>query len=117
MIELCVEFKIKMLKNKYNLENSNDKIRFLKEITRILSEVDNKIEREIYIDKISSQYNISKEAIYAEVNKESYKENVNEKVLDHVVVLIHFHLLQTFLNEQSLLLMTLLNHLQQIGPL
>ncbi len=75
-----VEFKIKMLKNKYNLENANDKIRFLKEITKILSNVENKIEREIYIDKVSEQYNISKEAIYAEVNKVSYKE-INEKIL------------------------------------
>lgn len=76
-----VEFKIKMLKNKYNLENANDKIRFLKEITQILSGVENKIEREIYIDKISTQYNISKEAIYAEVNKSSYKADANENVL------------------------------------
>ena len=37
-----VEFKIKMIKNKYNIENSSDKIRFLKEITKILSEVENK---------------------------------------------------------------------------
>ena len=50
-----VEFKIKMLKNKYNLENANDKIRFLKEITQILSSVDNKIEREIYIDHIADR--------------------------------------------------------------
>lgn len=76
-----VEFKIKMLKNKYNLENANDKIRFLKEITQILSGVENKIEREIYIDKIASQYNISKEAIYAEVNKSSYKNTSNENIL------------------------------------
>lgn len=76
-----VEFKIKMLRNKYNLENANDKIRFLKEITQILSGVENKIEREIYIDKISTQYNISKEAIYAEVNKSLYKAVANETVL------------------------------------
>ncbi len=76
-----VEFKIKMIKNKYNLENSSDKIRFLKEITKILSNVENKIEKEIYIDKIAEQYNISKEAIYAEVNKASYSEKASEKVL------------------------------------
>lgn len=76
-----VEFKIKMLKSKYNLENAKDKIRFLKEITQILSGVENKIEREIYIDNISSQYNISKEAIYAEVNKSSYNAAKNENAL------------------------------------
>lgn len=76
-----VEFKIKMVKNKYNLENANDKIRFLKEITKILSNVDNKIEREIYIEKVAENYNISKEAIYAEVNKASYNNKVTENVL------------------------------------
>ncbi len=81
-----IEFKIKMLKNKYNLENSNDKIRFLKEITKILSSVENKIEREIYIDKIAEQYNISKEAIYAEVNKATYNPKTAEKALIKPVV-------------------------------
>ncbi len=76
-----VEFKIKMAKSKYNLENANDKIRFLKEITKILSNVDNKIEREIYIEKVADNYNISKEAIYAEVNKAAYNNNVKENVL------------------------------------
>lgn len=70
-----VEFKIKMLKPNYNLENANDKIRFLKEITKILSNVESDIEREIYISKVSTQYGISKEAIYSEINKIIYKKN------------------------------------------
>ena len=73
-----VEFKIKVLKAGYNLENAKDKIAFLKKITDILSGVDNKIEREIYIDKISEQYDISKQALYAEVNKVLYKGNTNK---------------------------------------
>ena len=81
-----VEFKVKMLRNKYDLENATDKVRFLKEITKILSEVDNKIEKEIYISKIAEQYSISKEAIYAEVNKETYKNrNADEKVLNKIL--------------------------------
>jgi DNA primase len=80
-----VEFKIKMLKQKYNLENSNDKIRFLKEITKVLSNVDNKIEREIYISKIAESYNISKEAIYAEVNKSLYKSDKNVEKTKKVI--------------------------------
>ena len=76
-----VEFKIKMLSDKYNLDNANDKIRFLKEITKVLSSVDNKIEKEIHIEKLAQKYNISKEAIFAEVNKESYKKANNDKIL------------------------------------
>ena len=40
------------------------------------------MEREIYIEKISDTYQISKEAIYAEVNKLSYAKNQSEKILD-----------------------------------
>ena len=79
-----VEFKIKMLKQNYNLENANDKIKFLKELSRVLSGVENKIEREIYVDKISVLYNISKEAIYAEINKNLYKSG-SDKLLNNAI--------------------------------
>lgn len=75
-----IEFKIKMLKDGYNLDNTKDKIAFLKKITDVLSSVENKIEREIYIDKIAEQYDISKQAIYGEVNKVLYKGKP-EKIL------------------------------------
>lgn len=77
-----LEFKIKILKSKLNLDNINDKIKFLNEIAKLLSNIDNTMEREIYIEKISDTYQISKEAIYAEVNKLSYAKNQSEKILD-----------------------------------
>lgn len=77
-----VEFKIKVLKKGLNIENTNDKIKFMNEIAKILGGVDNKIEQEIYIDKISSDYNISKEAIYAQINKNEYSNNKGAKILE-----------------------------------
>jgi len=74
-----IEFKTKILKNELNLENTNDKIKFLNQIAKILSEVDNNIEKEIYIDKISDEYKISKEAIYAQVNKLIYTNKAKEQ--------------------------------------
>lgn len=80
-----VEFKVKVLKDKFDLENTNDKIKFLQEIAKILSMVESQIELEIYIDKIAKDYVISKEAIYSEIKKikskdlEKNKEN-NVKV-------------------------------------
>lgn len=108
-----VEFKIKMLKNKYNLENANDKIRFLKEITQILSNVENKIEREIFIDKISSQYDISKEAIYAEVNKSSYKAVANENVLIKPIAKVKKEeegISPAVLKRENMIIYLLINH-------
>ncbi len=110
-----VEFKIKMLKNKYNLENANDKIRFLKEITKILSDVDNKIEREIYIDKISEQYNISKEAIYAEVNKEAYVSKNTEKILISPIQRKEKkeEINQTIVKRENMIIYLLINHFKE----
>ena len=72
-----IEFKVKILKQNLNLDITNDKIKFLNEIAKLISKVDNTIEKEI-----SKEYQISKEAIYAEVNKLAYGKNKSEKILD-----------------------------------
>ena len=77
-----IEFKVKVLKQNLNLENVNDKIKFLNEIAKLIAKVDNTIEREVYIEKIAKEYDISKEAIYAEVNKLAYAGKKNEKILE-----------------------------------
>ena len=81
-----VEFKVKILKQNLNLDNVNDKIKFLNEVAKILSKVDNTIEKEVYIDKISQEYNISKEAIYGEVNKLTYSKTSDKKVLERAPI-------------------------------
>jgi len=79
-----VEYKVKMLKNTLNTDNTSDKIKFLNEIAKILSKVDNNIEKEIYIDKISDEYKISKEAIHAEINKLKYKKEEPIKKVNYI---------------------------------
>ena len=76
-----VEFKVKNLKKELNLENTLDKIKFLNEIAKILSKVENTMEREIYIEKIAKGYNISREALFGEINKLIYAGTKGEKVL------------------------------------
>ena len=76
-----VEFKVKNLKKELNLENTGDKIKFLNEIAKILAKVENTMEREIYIEKIAKGYNISKEALFAEINKLIYAGTKGENVL------------------------------------
>ena len=78
-----VEYKVKNLKKELNTENVSDKIKFLNAIAKILSEVNNSMEREVYVDKIAATYNISKEAIYAEINKKLYSnKGANPKALE-----------------------------------
>ena len=69
----AIEFKIKVLRANLDLNNVNDKVKFLTEIAKILSNVDNNIEREVYIDRISKVYEISKNAIVSEVDKLLYR--------------------------------------------
>ena len=45
-----VEYKVKILSKNLNLEIANDKIKFLKEIAKVLSRIENDIEKEVYID-------------------------------------------------------------------
>lgn len=81
-----VEFKVKVLLKELNIENTNDKIKFLNEIAKILAKVTNQMEREIYVDKIAKEYKISKEAIYAEVNKLMYRDSQGSKKLEKRVI-------------------------------
>ena len=81
-----VEFKVKMLKESLNTDTTSDKIKFLNEVSKILSKVDNNIEKEVYIDRISKEYSVSKESIYAQTNKLQYSNSLGEKVLDRKVI-------------------------------
>ena len=111
-----VEFKVKMLKKDLNLEVSNDKIKFLNEIANILSKVDNEIEREIYIEKISSEYKVSKEAIYSQINKLLYANNPGSKILErpkiHVIKRKEYSnkITDTVVRRENLVIYLLLNY-------
>lgn len=77
-----IEFKSRVLRKQYNLDITADKVKFLKELSGLLSKIENKIEREIYIEKIAEKNKISKEALYAEVNKLLYDNNSSKAILD-----------------------------------
>lgn len=81
-----VEFKVKTIKSNLNLENAGDKIKFLNDVSDLLCKVTNEIEREVYIDKISKNYDIKKEAIYAQINKKLYSNNQGTKILERPAV-------------------------------
>lgn len=77
-----VEYKVKVLKNTLNIEHPNDKIKFLKEIAKVLSKIDNDIEREVYTEKIASEHNIAREAIYSEISKLEHTSTNGKKILE-----------------------------------
>lgn len=70
-----IDFKLYILKKKYNLDKLEEKIKFTKEAAKLLKILSSPIERDVYIDRISKETNISKEAIGREVFGNSYKSN------------------------------------------
>lgn len=89
-----VEFKVKMLKKSLDLDNVNDKIKFLNEVAKIVAKVENSMETEVYVDKISLEYKVSKDAIYAEINKLLYANSRTEQKLEKKVVPVKSVLIQ-----------------------
>ncbi|OPZ90417.1 MAG: DNA primase [Firmicutes bacterium ADurb.Bin419] len=64
-----VEYKIKVLKSQIDTTAIEGKISFLNKAADILAKIDNSVEQEMYIKKISSEYDISQESMFAEVIK------------------------------------------------
>lgn len=77
-----VEFKISKLEKNLDLDNIDSKISFLTSISSILASIENNIERDIYIEKISKKYNIGTEPIIKEVEKRLRKMENNNINLD-----------------------------------
>ena len=64
-----VEFKIMNIRKNYDLTNVDEKISFVNETAVILSDVENTIEREAYVKRISNETDISEKSITSEINK------------------------------------------------
>lgn len=77
-----VEFKVSKLEKELNENDIDSKINFLTEVSNILAKIDNTIERDIYIDKIATKYNMGSGPILKEVEKRIKKVEGNEVVID-----------------------------------
>ena len=108
-----IEFKVKVLKSQYNLDNTNDKIKFLQQIAKLLVDIDSQIELEIQVDNISRDYKISKEAIYAEINKIKYvtrkKENENVQKAKPVIRKVEKTVDEATIKRENVIIYLLIN--------
>ena len=98
----------------YNMDQKDFKD-VLNEIAKIQSKITNQIEREIYVDKIAREYKISKEAIYAEINKLIYKDNQGSKKLEKKVITMELkeesktNISESTLKKEKLVIYLLIN--------
>ena len=68
-----IDFKVRVNKDKYDLEDVDDKVKFTQEIARIIKQLKSPIEQDAYISKISEETYISKDAIRMEIKGNNYK--------------------------------------------
>lgn len=64
-----LDYHIYVNKKKYNLNDPDEKIDFTRDISKMIKALNSPIEKEVYIDKISIDTGISREAILEEVNR------------------------------------------------
>ena len=67
------EFKISLIKSKYDITDTDSKVKFVSEAAEALKTVTDAVEVDAYIKKISEETGISRDAIYA-----SYKNKISE---------------------------------------
>ena len=71
-----VEFKLAGLKKNIDVSNTDGKIAYLNSAATVLSKINNSMERDIYINKLSAELGIGVEAIYSEINKKIFSPQV-----------------------------------------
>ncbi len=65
--ESFIEYKIGKIEKQYNLEDTVEKIEFIEQIAKILANIKNDVEREVYIKKTARKTDISPASITAQV--------------------------------------------------
>ncbi len=70
-----IEYRIDLLKEKYDITNIEQKIDFVNEMADIFAKVDNAVERDVYVKKVADSTGIANEAIFSEIRKRVYKDS------------------------------------------
>jgi DNA primase len=75
-----VDFKLMKFKMQSQLNNSEEKVKFLKNAINVLSQIDDSVKRDMYIKELSDELNIGSQIIRREYHKTvNSKKNVDEQ--------------------------------------
>ena len=82
-----IDFKLDILDNKIDTSTNDGKVKFLDGAMVILDKIDNNVERELYVKKLSREFGVSEQSIYSEMAKQqNSKEMQRAKQLKEVPV-------------------------------
>nr|WP_307990113.1 DNA primase [uncultured Niameybacter sp.] len=83
--ESHVWFRIKEIENQYHLDLPDEKVKFLQEIAKLVANLESTIEQNIYTKEIASKYQVSLDALEAEIKKYYVaKQNIPVKQIPQV---------------------------------
>ena len=72
LLEKCgndIDYRMNKLRSNYDMDVTLQRVSFLTEAAKLLSTLDNSIERDVYISKLSEELNVDKNAIKQQVDK------------------------------------------------
>ncbi len=77
----AIDYQVHLLRKKYDVSEFQQKLAFLREVTKVLSTIKLETTRSAYIDKISKEIEIDSAALRKDVDEEKKKQNsVQDKV-------------------------------------
>ncbi len=80
--ESFIEYKIGKIEKQYNLEDTVEKFEFIEQIAKILANIKNNVEREIYIKKTARKTDISAESIQTQVENVIRQQQQKNRIKD-----------------------------------
>ncbi len=102
-----VEYKVMLLKKEYNIKTTDGKIKFLHGVAKAITQVSNALEREMYVKKVASTYDISENSLFLEIRKNlgeiSQEELDKKKSLDVKLVKTNNQIDKEFLSIIAIL--------------
>ncbi len=85
-----VDFKLDILDNKIDVTTNDGKVKFIDEAMVILDKIDNNVERELYVKKLSRELGVSEQSIYSELaKKQRRKDKVTVRPIRDTKVVIN----------------------------
>ncbi len=84
-----IDFQILCIKKKYNIENTEEKIKFTTEVAKLLQKLDNDIEKDAYIKQTAKITDISEGSIRSEISKINLKIETPKKITNQKPILTY----------------------------
>jgi DNA primase len=74
-----LDFKLGVLDNKIDTSTDDGKVKFIDNAVLILDKIDNNVERELYVKRLSKEFGVSEQSIYSEMAKYQREITLKEK--------------------------------------